>query len=1047
MLVRTLCWYAAVRPRHTWMALMVDECSAMPMAAISALVRTTFMPAAHTTADAASTVGATAESSHSQRGTTTQPSTTTTEATTTSLPLPTAPVAAAAAPGSAPEERAHAWVVVARLLCERGDWARAAAVVEGLPVVLQQPARLKAVRDEWSLPRSVVEAWRASARKQHTVAADAPSPPPTSTPVRAAGGVQQKLSEDVAFFSASLLNEASSTAHQRHSYTSYRKDELVRNAYNLRRSAASPLSYASTTAAVPAASLIQREQHAIVAELRRRGAVAEALQCIVNWQRRQLLRPDAEATAARVDGGAEKRSDDHLLFDGLGAVKSLLFPGETSAGAGGATTVFAERNNNNSSSSSSSEDAGGRVTPPHYSAQQLACIREAVCTHPALVARCLRDRAVGDRLLRHTSDATVASFVFVFLRAISAWPGVTEGGGMPSARASTTTRAAAAAASASSTLPFSAADVSSLEAYWRALAALLLLLHPYWCTQSKAEKEKLLQALNGALDATRRAHTAAAERSLREGRPHSEQMPLTAVWRPLTQPTHGLSDKCLRALKATVESVCSPLLHHEPQVRFLRLGTFSAAAQYLSALGVAIPNALMQCLFLCMADSAAAAGSHDNGSSPLQKPDASHAVVDVVEADGAVMDTKVALHNFLSTSPADRWLPALAMLHAAHRRQDFRVTAAHERALLSGLQSVSITRTWPAALRVVAECERAFAVTPDERTLPTLLLNLKQQSWQDAFRVLRWVPGGEAAAASPAILRDLQLVALKHASWEVPLRLMTVLQERHADGFMNYVYCLCAAARGGQAEVAFEYFCSLRRGRGRHTAWQAVSPFNELTVAVAAVAMLEFGHDDALHYFSQRVLSMQAGAAAGESHGVSRKGSVGSSPPELTADGKLMAQAADVAALLNGRRHEELSDVLTALPVESLSPVLRRFVALRCLLGMGHLNAPIRLVFDVLGSNSSPLQQCVHREFLDTVAATQVTEGTFETRQRGSAARCKHLFIPVGHQRRQRAQAAAQLGTFVKAKEADLPPHVVQSIAETMVEEGVGAEYMTAALL
>ncbi|KPI89322.1 hypothetical protein ABL78_1551 [Leptomonas seymouri] len=984
MLVRSLCWHAAARPRHTWMALMVDECRVMPHTTISSFVRDTFAagPVLETHA------GTGSASHHNSQACC---------SVVASLPTP---------PGKVPEERAHAWVAVARLLCEGGDWARAAAVLDGLPPSLQRPARLKAIRNDWPLPHTVAEAWRQGLKEDGERAAA-----PPSTPLSKNAFVDDGLqaADPAPTLPSSASAEALEAATVKKRYPLYRSDELVRMAYSLRRS---PASSPTASAATVSSSLLRREQRAIVTELRRRGAVAEVLQCIVNWQHRQLLRPDPETVRERASTDRRSHQNAMLLFDGLGAAKSVLFPGETQVVARGTAPSF-------TAGSSSGSTAVGE--PPRYSAQQLDHINQAATAHPLLVAQCLRDRAVCDRFLRHARDASVADFVFVILRAIA------------DLKRRATLSTAPARATTFPLASSSLADQPLLEAYWRALATLLPLLHPYWRSQPKAEKEKLMQALGEALEATQKLSSELWTSQSDGAVAQPSTTAMTIRHSSISKPPGELSDKCRRAIKASVESVCSPLLHHEPQVRFLRLPTYGQVALRLTALRVALPNALVQCCFLCLAETDSS--DHDRSHNSVLPT-----LTDAEGASGAE-DAGRALKSFLFAAPADRWLPALAMLHAAHRRDDFRITSSHERALLSGLQSVSITKTWEAALRVVAECQRRFNITPDERTLPALLLNLKQQSWQDAFRVLQWVPGGEPSAASPLILRDLQLVALKHASWEVPLRFMAWLKERHADGFMNYLYCLCAASRGGRADAAFLHFSSLRLGRGRHVAWRGVSPFNELTMAVAAVAFLDYGHFDALQDFVQQVLRMETPATADGSGGED------AATRALTQDGRLMAQAASIAALLGSKRYRELVEFLLGLPVDVLRPVLRRFMALRCLLGMGHLNAPVRLVFDVLGYSISPQQQRTHSGFLSSVESIQIVEGTFETRQRGTNARRGRLFIPVAHQRRQKVEAATQLGNFMKVSESALPPPVVQHVAETMVEEGVGAEYMTAALL
>ncbi|CAG9572061.1 conserved hypothetical protein [Leishmania major strain Friedlin] len=1045
MLVRSSSSRASKPTRHTWMALMMDECATMAPLHIAVFVQRTFEDSCRVPAKGSAGQTASIANSDTQSSVVAHWS----SSCASSSPRTVSASPSGSIAGS-PAAKARAWAAVARLLCESGDWVRAAAVVDGLPLSVQWTTRHKAARDEWPLPPSVREAWGrapdALAVNQTAANQATAATPLSSTPAKTAAGPVQSF--------ASQPCEALAAC---------RTAELVRVAYSLSRPRA--IDAASTLLAdTPAASLpgLKSEQQALVAELRRRGAVLEVVQCVVNWQRRHLALTDAEEATTTTATSADTRAG---TFDGLRAVKEVLFPFAPTRGGGAHQLSGAARAVDSAFERRSSERSG---RPPLYALAHLQVIRQVAASHPIILARCLCDRTVVDRLLCHAGEGVVAEVALLLMKRIAgvgsdgadrgppvqAPLGEGEGVGAqftkesaastrwPRPHAANPNVSAAAGPalllSQAASKPAPCEDVAAAATCWRALAALLFPLHPYIHAQSKTGKEKFLSALLAALDETK--HMIAADRvhsrptSSAAGCGVSVSLPAqggTRVHRGCRMPV-VLSDKARYAIKAAVESVCSPLLSHEPQVRFIRLHMFGQLAKALGDLGVPVPNALAQCLFLCMADTV---------GPPLS-----------LGASDASSDS---VTTYLSCAPSVRWLHALAMLEAAHRASAYRISAAHERAILSGLQSISITRTWTSALRTVAAFEMRYQLMPDERTLPTLLLNFKQQSWQDAFRVLRYVPGGEADHASPSILRDLQLVALKHASWVVPLRLMTHLQHRQADGFMNYLYCLCAAARSGRTELALHFFRSLRHGRGRHSASLSLSPYNELTVAVAAVAMLDYDQAEALVSFSARVAAMRA---AGDTAAVAVEAAAEPGSPLLTVDGRRMTQAAHACALLALHRHCDLASFLQECTATSLPAVLRRVVVLHCLLGLGHLHAPVRLVFDVIGYQGSMLpanavprppgaDQSPEKVFLTAVAADQQRDGTFETRQRGTAERRQRLYIPVAHQRRQKKALATAWGRFMRDQEAALPPHVTHLVAESMVEEGVGAEYLTAALL
>ncbi|KAK7197675.1 hypothetical protein NESM_000719000 [Novymonas esmeraldas] len=998
MLTRSSLWRASRRSRHAWMVLMMDECATMAPSHITALVHRTLN---HDTCGAPSLPTATAAAAPDDDDGVRHPA-----AALRSLPPSTTPLhtTAAAPPSSFADaavspERAHAWVAVARLLCDGGDWARAAAVIEGLPSASQPAVRHKAVRDQWPLPASVLAAWRhGSPAAPHTSAP--PSPPPPPPPRSAASAAStHALPPSPPSRSASVSVD---------NVASRRTDELVRHAFGLRHarpaeSASAPPSPATAAAAAPAAQrALIAEQHAIAAELHRRGAVLELVQCVLNWQRRRLV------------SAADSTSPTSAALSVWGTVRAALFPSAPDGDVPVQVVLDA---------AFEPRHATQRATrPPAYTRAHVHTIHHVASLHPTVVARCLSDRAVVDRLLRHGGGELTTELALLLLRHISEL--------VPDA-AATAPSVAGAPPPGPPQRPTPSADAEDAaavaEVCWRAAATVLQPLHPHIHLRTKVEKEGLLRSLSAALRGTMRIAASRPPRTLASASASTSTAPAVA---------HApLSDTTRRAVKAAVESVCSPLLHHEPQVRFVGLATFGSLATALGALGVPVPNALAQCLLLCMGDTAATPAPAPAAPSFTPGPPALSAA---------------AVAAYVSSAACDRWLHALAMLSAAHQESAYRVTSAHARALLGGLQSISIPRTWPLALRAVAAFETAFAVTPDERTLPTLLLNLKQRSWQDAFSVLRHVPGGDVEGAPASVLRDLQLVALKHASWEVPLRLMAHLQRRRADGFMNYLYCLCAAARGGDAEAAFKYFLALQHGRGRHTAARAFSPFNELPVAVAAVAMLDFGRAEALASFSSRVTAMHRA-----------DGDADAGAPALTMGGLQMAQAAGVCALLALQRYGPLTTLLEEVAASTASAtalrtVLRHVVVLRCLCGLDYLRAPVRLVFDVVGHRGGALEPvedsaaapdgAALQVFLSAVAAEQQREGTFETRQRGAAGR-QHLYVPVAHQRQRKAALAVAWGRFAREEEAVLSPHIARTVATSMVEEGVGAEYLAEALL
>ncbi|KAG5508729.1 hypothetical protein JKF63_05227 [Porcisia hertigi] len=1037
---------ASKKMPHSWMTLMVDECAAMAPPHIPTFVRSTFK-----SSGVAPAKGCSGSPMNSSSCDCTQSSAGvhhTCLSASSAVTMASTFVSSSSA--SEVPARAHEWAAVVRLLCEGGDWVRAVAVVDGLPSALQQSTRHKAVRDEWPLPRSVKELWRRTSIPWAAAASSIPGMTPLPPGIaRCAAGFPQ-----------------SSAPQSRETLASCRTADLVRIAYSLSRPRVADVAVAAPAGQLPAPpQTLKSEQQMIVAELRRRGAVLEVVQCVVNWQRRQLASPDVEDATNATSGGTR---DD--ILDGVKVVKTALFPFVPTCGAG---SDACQSSGVSAAPRSVFEPWSGRMSgrPPLYTSAHLQVIRQVAASHPIILARCLRDRTVVDRLVCHAGEAVVAEVVLLLMEHIAslvsgraerrppAKTPVEEDGRVEVAlseklaasvflsrsrlgnRSATWTNGPAPSILSQGGLKLTPTEAfTAAEACWRALAALLFSLHPYIYGQPKTGKEKLLAALISALDETTRVFAVDCPRpGLTLNSPeHSSSGTRPAEGSAI--PQRGgrvpgvLSDKVRHAIKAAVESVCSPLLSHEPQVRFIRLPTFGQVASLLRALDVPVPNALAQCLFLCMADAVA----------PSLEGGASNASSDYVA-------------QYLSSAPSSRWVHALAMVDTAHRESAYRVSPAHERAILSGLQSISIAQTWTSALRTVSVFKESYSLMPDERTLPTLLLNLKQQSWQDAFRVLQYVPGGDADRSSPSVLRDLQLVALKHASWVVPLRLMTHLQRCRADGFMSYLYCLCSAARSGNAQLAFEFFLSLKHGRGRHAALKRLSPYNELTVAVAAVAMLDYGQAEALIAFSTRVVAMcTATDTAGQAPEAGT--AVDSENALLTVDGLQMAQAAQACALLALRRHEALTLFLNECAATSLSALLRRVILLYCLSGLDHLRAPVRLIFDVVGHQGSALQrnevlpsqeanQSPIREFLVAVAADQKHAGTFETRQRGTAGRRQHLYIAMTHQRRQKKALAAALGMFMRDQEGALSPNISRLVAQSMVEEGVGAEYLSAALL
>lgn len=871
-------------------------------------------------------------------------------------------------------DKAHGWTCVARVLCENGGWAKAVAITESLPLPLQHRAMRRALLDHWALPPPLREDWRRLAAQPSL-----PNMQPRCGPAPVAGervfGVEDQ-----------------STASSAPPPALLRTADILRNAYNLRRSAATASS-SSSCSSLSAAQKMEREQVTILEELCCRGSVREAVQCLVNWQRRGLLPP-----LSRSMTGSSFRSTGHE--DTMEQKRDHWSSGEaaTSSRIASSSSSLTLQPFYLTEPSRSVAVVASTIFPrlplhptaaTQYSSTQVAQIMQLLDAAPAIAAHCLCYRSTIDRVLRSGGPSLLYQISLQLLKSIAELPHPPQVDRAAESVSASAQESGTSHRTKAAMVAPSAASVEILWECWPGAAVSLYSIRKDLSGRSKAEKEALLHQLVAALQMTHRCIAAT----------NLDRMGGAA------------------SLRAAVESLCSPLLHHAPQVRFIGIEPFGAAAMALQQLGVPLPNALVQCLLLCMGDRTVT--TPPNQIAPAAPT--------------------TAAEKYLVAAPLDRWKPALAMLQEARALDRFRVTATHLRVLLSGLQSISIVQTWQTALCCVDWMAQQLQIWPDERSLPTLLLNLKQDSWCRAFDVLSYQRRiKEPLACSPMLLRDLHLVALKHASWQLTLRVMDQLVRCRADGLMNYLYSLYAAGKAGDVELSYRYFVGLKQGRGRHAERRGISPYNEVTVAVAAVAMMDAGHYGAMVQFAAMVRRLPSSERCAES--------LAGPAPALSRDGRYMSDAMSLVGHLFLRREMALVQLLSARPLEEVREVLRTAVLLRSLHQMQHLNAPVRLIFDVLGSKNRQGQQ-QQQPFLSQVEQEERHLGSYETRQQSAVQRRRPLYIPLQHQLAAKRWMAVSLGEAMQHCESAVSGDLMRTTAEVMMAEGVGAEYLKAALL
>ncbi|EPY23583.1 hypothetical protein STCU_07642 [Strigomonas culicis] len=600
--------------------------------------------------------------------------------------------------------------------------------------------------------------------------------------------------------------------------------------------------------------------------------------------------------------------------------------------------------------------------------------KKVVDTYPFLFARCFRDEDTVRRLATEKGEHAILYAVQKLLDTVAT-------------QYTSTDRARLRPQSLMPSPPTRAAR-SELATLWRCISPLLRVWHQQRARVRRAAREGVLSSFLDAITATAAHGDAVADRQM------------------------------VNAIRHSAESLCSSLLHNEALVRGIGLDYFAGVARCLrDDLRTTLPNAVVHCLLLSMGQPTALTAGDD------------------------------ALHRYLAAPAKQRWLPALSLVEQGHGERAFRVTGSHLRALLSGLQSISIPETWRQALQCTEVFEQRYAVLPDAAGALKLILNLEQQSWQRAFDVLRYFKGGDKASerkrsgkavldelVPTRVLRDLQLLTVKHAAWQTTLQLMDSLRaaDRHAKtekkvvGFMNVLYCVYAAATAGNVDLAVHYFVALSTVPGV----KGTSPFNEITVATAMVAMLDRGHYDGVVRLAARLL---AELTKGDGH-----------RPSLTRDGYSMCIAALLlGALLSGdyarvtRTFERLlrQQADGGAPADAVLKDIRRNVLDRSLVlfamtGMTHLNAPIRLIFDVLGSES---------------VYSYYEEGDdFEGRQRLTNKHRRPLYIPPQHCHANNATLAKAFGLYQKQLESekDTTATISTLLAETMTTGGVGMEYL-----
>ncbi|RNE99927.1 hypothetical protein TraAM80_07911 [Trypanosoma rangeli] len=550
-------------------------------------------------------------------------------------------------------------------------------------------------------------------------------------------------------------------------------------------------------------------------------------------------------------------------------------------------------------------------------------------------------------------------------------------------------------------------NLSRPRVAWETVASLCFALQPHLLHEKKVVKMDLLQAILRALRLEAGEAAATGEK---------------ATARRSTNSSAASSTR-LVAMRSAVEVLCVSLSHQqqEAQARFIGLPLFIEVAIALRDSGVRVPNALVQCVFLCLGDSQRYQWSEP---SPLSSQ--------------APRDREM-LVNILNSPPAERWVSALRLLRLSNEQNDFTVAPAHLRCFLSGLQSISISRTWQTALSAAQCIMTQYHVFPDEASTEKLMLNLHAASWQRAFGVLQLYERNYVTP-SPQILRDLHVVAMKHGSWDLVLRVMQEIEAAGAEQarFMNYVYCLRAFGCAGKWEEAAGLFKKLKNisdvGRSGRSA------YNEVTVAVPVMGMVEHKQWEAVVRFVVTICH-QCGAAlthegrevalAAELLALARMGHVARLARFLNRHSGVKGDANGGAAGAYAADDTPLEELGLLPSVTELRALLLRAAELHTLCGMEQLNAPIRLVYDIIASDTHHRHHYAER-------IGPVTRRTPPQRP---------LYLPPHHLRTQHDNFAAALGVLIRRDERLFDAAAQQSVAEAMTKLGAGPAFLKAALL
>nr|CCC92332.1 conserved hypothetical protein [Trypanosoma congolense IL3000] len=756
-------------------------------------------------------------------------------------------------------------------------------------------------------------------------------------------------------------------------------EDLMRTAFALQRCSASKVTSSregtdTATETHMEGSGVEMQQQQLFKELSRRHRYNELMQCVVNWKSRGLIPTKQSKASLRrleadgVDGTQPRGSNEQVDGAVTASVPFQATSTDASEGATETVTIF------------NAEKALQALLFTSTSGSQW---EEAMRHHPTFFVQMLRDPTAALQLLRKIGPEALSKLLLSVLincnagTAVSAspWMGRVQDG-----------------------------DIS-----WDVVASLCFVLRQHITHRKKVENVDILQALRDALRKGANDTTIIKDGAMKFG-PEAAAQRGTAS----TVATQSFSNHRVRAIRSSVEGLCAALAHHnEPQARFIGLLLFADIALALCNCCVALPNSLVQCIFLCIGD------PQCHGQRELGPPSS----VDAIQWDRKLVT------ELISAPPAERWLPALQLLQKCSQQRCFVVTSAHLRCLLSGLQSVSVRRMWAAALSAASSLITQQHIFPDEQSMEKLMLNLHAASWKRAFEVLKLYEK-KHVPPSPIILRDLHVVAMKHGTWDMVLRVMHKIEEvgHQQAGFMNYVYCLRAFGCAGKWDKAAKMFAQLKDVPG---AIPSRSAFNENTVAVPALAMMENNHWEEVMQFMKSIWMI-----------------VG---PELTREGAEVSRAAEFLALVHIGDIERVASFLnsycgypsnaaaakartkgldsTVLSSGELRAVVVRAAQLQTLLGMEHLNAPVRLVFDLLSTDKSD---------------ANVERITSSTRSRSSR---QVLYLPPQHVQKQYKWMAVTMGRMVRDGEHLFCPPAQQVVAEAMSAIGAGSVYLEVALM